>query len=453
MRATFIAAVRNPISAIGVALTAASAALFVSLITLEVVGLLDAPYVGIVVFVLVPTVFIIGLLLIPIGLWIERRRTTRGLSEPPWPRLDLNDPGIRHTVFFLAGATLVNVGLVSTASYGAVRFLESQTFCGQTCHHVMGPEFAAHQPGPHGHVHCVSCHVGPGARGFVAAKLNGTRQLALTITGHYRSPIPTPFESMPDVRNSCEQCHQPERFIGDVIKVFYEYADDAANTATKTTVQLHVGGPVTGTGFGTGIHWHMNRANVIEYIATDEKREQIPYVRVATPDGRVREFFAEGVTPDTLVGKERRRMGCLDCHNRPAHRFGATPERAVDAAIGEGLISTKIPFIRREAIRALRADYATQDEGVVQIDRTIRDAINAQEPHAFEEADLRQAIAVTQALYRRAVFPSMKIGWGTYIYQLGHTTSNGCFRCHDEAHKTRDGVAIRQDCEQCHVIG
>jgi hypothetical protein len=46
----------------------------------------------------------------------------------------------------------------------------------------------------------------------------------------------------------------------------------------------------------------------------------------------------------------------------------------------------------------------------------------------------------------------MNIGWGTYANQNGHTTSNGCFRCHDESHKTRDGLAIRQDCQLCHVI-
>jgi hypothetical protein len=249
---------------------------------------------------------------------------------------------------------------------------------------------------------------------------------------------------------SCEQCHWPDRFVGDKVKVFYEHADDEANTGTKTTVRLHVGGPVSGSGRGTGIHWHMNRANEIEYIALDEKREQIPYVRVATPDGRVREYFAEGVTTADVAGKPRRRMDCLDCHNRPAHRFESSPERAVDAAIGEGRISARIPFIRRDAVRALMTPYASHEVAVTEIERTLRDAANARLPHAFEEADLRQAIGVTQAIYRSNVFPSMKVGWGTYPNQIGHTVSTGCFRCHDENHKTTDGAAIGQDCELCH---
>jgi len=232
----------------------------------------------------------------------------------------------------------------------------------------------------------------------------------------------------------------------------YEHANDEANTRTTTTVRLHVGGPVAGTGSGIGIHWHMNRANVVEYVALDDKREQIPYVRVATPDGRVREYFAEGVTKADLTDKPRRRMDCVDCHSRPAHRFGSSPERAVDAALGEGMINTNIPFIRREAVRALGATYATQDGGLMQIERTLREAMNARLPHAFEEADLRRAIAVTQAIYRTNVFPSMKVGWGTYPNHMGHTVSTGCFRCHDEGHKTTDGVAIRQECELCHSI-
>jgi hypothetical protein len=145
-------------------------------------------------------------------------------------------------------------------------------------------------------------------------------------------------------------------------------------------------------------------------------------------------------------------MDCLDCHNRPAHRFSPSPEREVDSAIGTGQISQKIPFIRQEAVRALRSSYATQDIALREIDRTIRDAMNKRLPHAFEEADLGRAIGVTQAIYRANVFPSMKVGWGTYANQLGHTTSMGCFRCHDENHKTRDGVAIRQECELCHTI-
>jgi hypothetical protein len=195
----------------------------------------------------------------------------------------------------------------------------------------------------------------------------------------------------------------------------------------------------------------MNRANVVEYVALDEKLEQIPYVRVATPEGRVREYFAEGVNVRDLEGKQRRRMGCIDCHSRPAHRFGSTPERAVDAAMGAGTISRQIPFIRRAAVRSLRADYPTQPAALAGIEKAMREEIQANE-QGIDEAALRQAIGVTQAIYRSNIFPSMRIGWGTYADQIGHMTSQGCFRCHDQSHTTKDGVAIGQDCELCHSI-
>ena len=243
MRPSFTAALRHPIAAIGVALTTAAGSLFVVLSGLQLFGFLDNPYAGLVVYVMVPAIFILGLLLIPIGLARERRRASRGLPAPawrgpqrgtragvPWPRIDLNDSDIRRTVLFVAAATLVNLGIVSMASYGAIEYTESQQFCGQVCHDVMQPEFVAHQAGAHGRIHCVQCHVGPGAQGFVSAKLAGTRQLALVLTGRYHRPIPTPIASLPGVQNSCETCHRPDRFVGDLIKVIYEHADDEANT-------------------------------------------------------------------------------------------------------------------------------------------------------------------------------------------------------------------------------
>jgi hypothetical protein len=452
MRRVLAAVLRHWISAIGVALTTASALLFLFFVALDLLGVFQNPYVGIIIFVIVPALFVVGLVCIPVGLWLERRQRRVEAPGSEWPRLDLRDPGTRRMLGFVAVASLVNLAIISTASFGAVEYTESREFCGQVCHDVMGPEFVAHQNGLHARVLCVSCHVGPGAGAFLTAKLNGTRQLGLVVSGNYSRPIPVPIEDMPDVQLTCEHCHEPNRFVGDKIKVFYEHADDEANSQTKTTVRLHVGGPVSGTGSGTGIHWHMTRANLVEYVATDAKREKIPYIRVTTADGRIREYFADGVTPSEIEGQPRRRLGCLDCHSRPAHTFGSTPERAVDAALGAGLINPKIPFIRREAVRALSATYPSHDVALPQIERTIRDALSGRGPQGFTEDDLRTAVGVTQALYRHNVFPSMKIGWGTYPSQLGHMTSTGCFRCHDESHKTKDGLTIRQDCESCHAI-
>ena len=453
MRPVVASVLRSRIAAVGVTLTTAGALLFLVLVALTSFGYLENPYAGIVVFIMVPAIFVLGLLLVPAGLWLDRRRRLRaGIAEPLPTSFSLADPDVRRTVIFLVAATIINLAIVASASFGAVEYSESQSFCGQSCHPVMKPEFEAHRSGPHAKVHCVSCHVGPGAGAFLKAKFNGSRQLWLVASHTYHSPIPTPIHNLPPVEGTCETCHWRDRYIGDVIKVFYEYADDEANTETKTTVRLHVGGAVSGTGFGGGIHWHMNRSNAVEYLAEDEAREKIVYVKSTGQDGAVREFFAEGVTPAQVAGKPLRRMDCTDCHNRPAHTFGTTVERAVDAAIGAGLIDAKIPFIRREAVRALRANYANHEAADQQIDQSIRGALNASLPRGFEEAALRRSIGVAQSIYRRNVFPEMNVGWGSYPNQSGHTTSNGCFRCHTDTHKTREGLAIKQDCESCHSI-
>jgi hypothetical protein len=454
MRRLAVRLVSHPISAVGLVLALASGCVFVALVVVHLLASPGNPYADIVVFVMLPPLLAVGLLLMAIGLRFERRRPrTAALGEPAWPKLDLNIPETRRALFFVTAATLVSLVALSFASQRAVEYSESQQFCGQACHQVMGPHFTAHQSGLHSRVGCVECHVEPGAEGFVRAKLHGTNQLRLALTNRYPRPVLSPVhEGRPNVYTSCEQCHWPDRFIGDVVKVVYEFADDEANSKTTSTLRLHVGGPVAGTGSGTGIHWHMNRSNVVEYVAIDEKLEQIPYVRVATPNGEVREYFSKGVSAGDMDGRPRRRMGCIDCHNRPAHTFASTPERAIDAALGAGLIPVRIPFIRRAAIRALRTDYPDQETAVVGINRDIRNALNAAKTTGFDEDALRQAVAVSQAIYRRNIFPSMKITWGTYPDRLGHTTSQGCFRCHDDSHVTKEGRSLGQDCEQCHTI-
>ncbi len=435
----------NRLSAIGVALTTASALLFLALLALDLAGALQNPYVGILIFLIMPAIFVLGLLLIPIGL---RRERLRHPDAPAgWPTLNLGDPQLRRALVFVAVMTLINLAILSVASFGAVHYSESQEFCGQTCHTPMTPEFTAHGLGPHAKVHCVSCHVGPGARGFIAGKMAGTRQLYLFTRGTFHRPIPTPVHNLPAVEGTCLSCHWRDRNVGDIEKTIYEHADDEANTATKTTLLLKVGGATAGGGTGQGIHWHANAGNVVEYVATDDSRETISYVRSARADGTVREFFAEGVTPESIAGKERRRMDCTDCHNRPAHSYSSTAAREVDAALGAGLIDAKLPFVRREAVGALIADYPSRDAAFQGIEQAMRKTLKG-----GQEQALQRAIDVTQGIYRRSVFPDMKITWGTYPNQLGHTVSNGCFRCHDESHTTVDKVAISQDCESCHTM-
>ncbi|HUR35095.1 MAG TPA: NapC/NirT family cytochrome c [Vicinamibacterales bacterium] len=437
-------------------LTTISAVTFLVVFLADLFGLHTNPYIGILFFLILPSLFLFGLALIPIGAWSERRR--RAAGKPPaeleWPRVDLNLPSQRRTAVMIFALTLVNIIIVSLAAYRGVEYMDSVQFCGQVCHDVMKPEFQAYQDGPHSRVTCVQCHIGPGASFFAKAKISGMRQVLAVARNSYSRPIASPVQNLRPAREVCEQCHWPEKFHGDKIRRVYEYGDDEKNTESATTLTVHVGGGSQKMGTATGIHWHMNVANEIEYITTDDKRQVIPYVRMKDRLGNVREYFAEGVTPEQLSKGERRRMDCMDCHNRPAHPMAATAERAVDEAMARGEIPQALPFVRREAVRALKADYPSQDVAVEQIASTLREFYRTQHNAVYmsKRQDVEKAVSAAGSEYRRNVFPEMNVRFGTYLNNIGHMDSPGCFRCHDDSHKTKEGKAIGQECDTCHTV-
>jgi len=147
-------------------------------------------------------------------------------------------------------------------------------------------------------------------------------------------------------------------------------------------------------------------------------------------------------------------MDCMDCHNRPSHRFAPSAERAVDESMAIGEISPKLPFAKREAVAALKEPYPDQQVAVDAIANRLRAFYrdSYREVYNTRRPEVERAVAATQRLYQRNVFPSMKVGWGTYPNNIGHNFFNGCFRCHDENHKAKDGTAIKQDCETCHAM-
>jgi nitrate/TMAO reductase-like tetraheme cytochrome c subunit len=446
---------RHPVSVLGALMATVGGVLFVIVYTLELLGWHANPYMGIVVFLILPMVFVLGLLLMPVGWWFDRRRRLAGKPvELHWPVLDLRHARQRRWTFFVIVATLVNVVIISLAAYSGVHFMDSVSFCGQVCHEVMEPEFAAYQDGPHSRVTCVQCHIGEGASWFVRSKLSGARQVWAVAVGSYARPIPSPVHNLRPARETCETCHWPEKFHGDKVRMMRSFSSDETNTESQMTLLVHVGGGSDRLGVATGIHWHMNLANEIEYIATDDKRQVIPWVRLKDASGNVREFQVDGVTAEDLAKGERRRMDCIDCHNRPSHPFDPSAERAVDRALAMGGMSTKLPFIKREATAALAATYPSRPAALDAIASKLREFYRTQYPEVYMAGrqEVERAVTATQQLYRRNIFPSMNLTWGSYANNIGHMDFPGCFRCHDDSHKTRDGKVIRQDCDLCHTI-
>lgn len=452
MKAFFIALTRNPISLFGAAVVTATGILIVTLFTLETFGLRGSPYIGILAYLVLPILFILGLLLIPVGIARQRRRDRlageRGEASPAFPVIDLNESRTRTRALVFAVLTAVNVVILSAATYKGVETMDTTRFCGQTCHSVMQPEFTAFQRSPHANVRCVDCHIGPGAGWFVKSKLSGVWQVVAVTANIYPRPIPTPVHNLRPARETCQQCHWPSKFVGDRLKVLPGFGDDEANSEQKTVLLMRVGGKEGSA--SRGIHWHVDPGVSIRYLS-DEKRETIYQVELKTAQGEVRTYKTEaGQAPKSATW---RTMDCVDCHNRPSHTF-RMPVQEVDTAMGDGRLPKDLPFLHRESIRLMKASYPSQAAAREGIAQGLQAFYARQYPAvaASRQAAIRAAAAELAVLYNSNVFPSMKIGWGTYPNHIGHENSPGCFRCHDEAHKTSDGRTISQDCSLCHGL-
>ena len=446
----------NPVTLIGAVLTTSAAATMIGFWLRESVRETPThPYAGILFFFVLPAVFVLGLLLMPLGVWWRRRRLrARGELPQQWPRVDLGSPLIRNAVVLVAVATVLNVAILGTASYRGVEYMDSNTFCGTSCHTVMAPQYTAFLDGPHSRVGCVQCHIGEGASWFVRSKLSGTRQVFAVALDTYTRPIPSPVEHLRPARETCEQCHWPQKFHGDKFVVRAKYADDEANTASTNVLVVRIGG--RGRSGHTGIHGlHLDPARPISYVATDDKRQVIPVVEAVDANGQKHAYTSAEIkaTPDDLARGERRTMDCMDCHNRPSHTF-ELPERALDRALAEGRISTVLPFVKKKGSELLRTEYPDRETASRRIAGDLTSYYQKSHPEAYRahRAQVEAAVGELTGIYLRNVFPNMKVGWGTYPNNVGHEDFLGCFRCHDDSHKRADGKTITQDCAACHTV-
>jgi nitrate/TMAO reductase-like tetraheme cytochrome c subunit len=413
--------------------------LFVLPLNLRGAGV-NNPYIGLLVFIAIPIVFFAGLVLIPIGVALAKRKVVASLNEVEDRRLAWRRVGI-----FFGVMTVANVVIASQLSYRAVEQMDTVQFCGATCH-VMKPEYTAHAAlPPHQAVACAECHIAPGATGWLKAKMNGTSQLVAVILNNYPRPIESALESNKLVSSAetCEQCHARERPISPRLRVIPSYKDDAANTRTTTVLLMRIG-TIHAAHLGPGVR--------IRYAAADKKRQTIPWVQYTnTQTGATRSYLATGTSADSVRALATFDMQCVDCHNRPAHAF-ELPDRAMNQAMALGQIAPSLPFAKKEGMELLKASYASGDEAAQKIPA----ALSAFYLQKYPDAAAKQGAAIQAAghtlagMYERNVFADLKVTWGTYPNNLGHTDDPGCFRCHDEAHLTADKKTITQDCNACH---
>lgn len=436
------------VSMVGVALVTTAGFSWLFVLPTQLQGHASNPYIGILVFIFIPIVFILGLILIPVGIVLGRRRI-RLLGRAMWEAPERRSYIKKFAIFF--GITsAINILIGTQGTYRAVQHMDTVQFCGQSCH-VMKPEFTAHQNSPHSRVACVDCHVAPGAAGWIQSKKAGTRQLIDVVFHRVHYPIESAIESnrLVPSRETCEQCHWPAKFDGVKLRVIPHFQEDAANAESLTVLMMLIGGGDHG-----GIHgMHVGPGVEIHFASKDPKRQTIPWVEYRNNrTGEDHTYLADGSTAASVAGLPRYQMQCVDCHNRPTHTF-ELPGRAVDEAMGLGRISSKLPFIKKEAMELLKAGYRSNEEATQTIPAALESYYQKTQPEVFSQKSqqIADAGAEIAAIYNRNVFPDLKVTWGTYPNNLGHTDFPGCFRCHDGSHSTADQkLSITQDCSACH---
>jgi nitrate/TMAO reductase-like tetraheme cytochrome c subunit len=437
---------RNWLSLTGLVVVVGSLFSFFLLLLLDALAHFANPYVGILTFLVAPTFLVMGLFLALLGAFLRHRQILKTSGPLPPLRIDLSRPRDRRMLgFFLAGSVLFLL-VSALGSYQTYHFTESVQFCGQACHGVMKPEYVTYLHSPHARVACAECHIGKGANWYVRSKLSGTYQVYATMADKYPRPIPTPVKNLRPAQETCEECHWPQKFVGNLEHTFYSFLSDETNTPFTVRMLLNVGGGDATHGPVGGIHWHMNVGNKIEYVASDEARQKIPYVRVTElSQGVVTEFRSPRFT-NTVDEASLRRMDCMDCHNRPAHRY-QTPNSAVSLAMALGRIDRGLPSVKSNAVYVLTQSYTNQTQALQNIATTL----SQRYPN---DPRIRPAIDAVQLIYKDNFFPEMKASWKVYPDNIGHKDWPGCFRCHDGLHKTADGKrSIKaNDCNACHTI-
>lgn len=416
------------------------------------------PYIGIIILLILPSILCMGLILIPIGMWVKKKKAKRSdisLKESRF-YLDLNNKRHRNATFIFMFGSLLFLFATGVGSYELYHFSESVEFCGTVCHEVMEPEYVAYQNSPHAKVTCGKCHIGSGAEWFVKAKISGMYQVYSVLANKFPTPIETPIEDLRPARETCEQCHWPQQFYSNSLNSEKYYLTDELNTEWEIKLRMKTGSSVEGKGHTEGIHWHINPNIQIDYVATDHKRENIPWVRKInkeTGDTIIFNSQDEPLGSEALDTLTMRTMDCMDCHNRPAHNY-LTPATFVNNAMAAGEVSKELPEMKSLAMGIFAQEFHSTDTALLIIESDVLNFYKDNYPEIYKnkKALIDQSIVGLKKHFNLNMFPEMKANWDAYPDHIGHMEFNGCFRCHNDMHQADNGKVISKDCNLCHSI-
>ena len=445
----------NSITYFGVVLSVFILACELFLFAIDFFSRNSSVYLGLLTYIVLPPFLIIGLILIPLGAWWQHQRVLHGEKQThPKPIvIDLSLSTHQNAIVIFMVGTVVLLIMTAICSYKAYNYTESTQFCGVTCHGIMKPEYTAHNQSPHERIKCVDCHVGSGSNWYVHYKVAGTKMLVKTLDGSYDRPILAPLETLRPAKETCEQCHWPGKSFSAIQLNKVYYADDPTQTPPWTiNMLMRVGGGPFG---GAGIHAHMYFSNAIYYVADDAKRQKITWVKTIGKDGKAVIYMTDD-SPYKKIdppAEKIRRMDCIDCHNRATHRFEA-PDVLMNQAMARGEISPAIPMIKGKGVEVLGKTYNSSPEAIAKIRSSLMDYYSKKQAAYYKghQEKIEQAVGNIILMYEQNFFPEMKSRWDVYPDNIGHMISLGCFRCHDNEHKTKTGAVISRNCKLCHTI-
>lgn len=413
------------------------------------------PYIGVFTFIFLPVLVVVGGMMFVFGALLGRQGKAKetGSGGPRgwfvgFTLADFKQPQQQRRLKFFLIVGVIEMLVLSIGGLRTAEYMDTPGFCG-SCHTVMYPEYAAYRESLHARVNCVSCHIGPGAPWLVRSKVTGAKQLFAVLLKTYPHPIESPVESLRPARETCEVCHWPERFSGDLTRTLRRYESDEKNTERSTTLSFKVGGGELGV--ASGIHWHIGAK--VWYLPLDEKRQQIGWVGVEGTDSQWSEYFfdpkkAAEITPQR-IDREKRLMDCVDCHNRATHDF-RSPDQLIDQAFAQGKIDASLPWIKKKGLEALVPVNSTFEEAIRKVE-AIAEYYRVSYPQVYSEkkGSIDKSVVALKNVARLTTFPEMMVTWETHINNLGHTKSPGCFRCHGTL-VAPSGKAIESRCDLCH---
>lgn len=448
---------RHPLAAVGGALVLGGTLAFVLMVVVDITSGSENAYRSLVTYFAVPAVAIVGLILFLLAIRLQvMNARDRGENVRFNLRIEPSSPKYMRSLWLFLGLGAVILIGTGWAGFKGYETTDSVAFCGETCHTVMGPENTTYQNSPHAQVLCAECHIGSGASFWVRSKIDGIRQVVKTATNTYDRPIKTPVENLRPAQQTCEQCHWPSQFYGRKLVTQHYYRSDEANSPWTVELAVNVGGAAGTQDAGSdGIHWHMLAGKTIEYLAVDDQRQEIPWVRVTRDDGSVSVFADPNLQysdPESFE-QELRVFDCVDCHNRPSHKF-LPPAVAINNEMASGTISQDLPYVRRFGLELLNAPYDTQDEAEEAIRTTLAAYYRDTYPDRFDElsGEIEKASDTLVEIYRRNFFPEMKTDYRAHVNNLSHFVNEGCFRCHGSGMVDEAGTTITKDCDSCHTI-